>query len=386
MKRIGFFLECFTHCAMRLLTLSMFLVVTIAGAGQTHEIRPAIADIDVNETAIAITLRLTAETLLAGINLENIEDTDEAPEAEKYDALRADPPEVLADQLRAAWSELSTSLIVNAGDTPISLALDGVEVDQIGDVELPRDTVVTLSAPLPTDDSPVQVGWIAANGPLIVRQVGGDDDAYSGFLDNGALSEPLPRNGTISESGWAVFARYIGVGFDHIIPKGLDHILFVLGLFFLSTQLRPLLTQVTIFTVAHTITLALAATGVVSISGAIVEPLIAASIVYVAIENVFAKNITPWRPFIIFGFGLLHGLGFASVLGEFGLAPGRFISALIGFNVGVEVGQLTVIALAFLAVGFWFGRKEWYRRVISIPASLAIALVGAYWAVERVFF
>ncbi|MGB1209311.1 MAG: HupE/UreJ family protein, partial [Paracoccaceae bacterium] len=312
--------------------------------------------------------------------------TDEAPEAEEYDALRAEPSELLAAKFRSAWPELSENLTVLVGEQPISMNIDSVETGPVGDVELPRDTQVVISAALPEDGSDVRVGWAASSGPLIVRQAEGGDDAYAGYLEAGALSEPLPRAGAISESATSVFLRYIGVGFDHIIPKGLDHILFVLGLFFLSTRLAPLVTQVTTFTVAHTITLALAATGVVSVSPAIVEPLIAASIVYVAVENIFSKGMTPWRPFIIFGFGLLHGLGFASVLGEFGLAPGRFVSALIGFNIGVEVGQLTVILLAFLAVGLWFGRKPWYRRVISIPASVAIAIVGAYWAVERVFF
>ncbi len=114
-----------------------------------------------------------------------------------------------------------------------------------------------------------------------------------------------------------------------------------------------------------------------------VEPLIAASICYVAIENVFTNHLNPWRPAIVFGFGLLHGLGFASVLEEFGLPETHFIPALLGFNVGVELGQITVIAIAFLAVGFWFRNKPWYRSVITIPASLVIAGIGAYWVLER---
>ena len=183
-------------------------------------------------------------------------------------------------------------------------------------------------------------------------------------------------------TGWVAFASYIPVGFDHIVPKGLDHILFVLGLFFLSARLGPLFWQISAFTLAHTVTLALGALGWVSVSGAIVEPLIAASIVFVAVENIFSKGLSPWRPAIVFGFGLLHGLGFASVLGEFGLPTGQFIPALIGFNVGVEVGQLAVIAVAFSLVG-WFVRKDWYRTAISIPASLAIAAVGVWWVIER---
>ena len=161
--------------------------------------------------------------------------------------------------------------------------------------------------------------------------------------------------------------------------------LLVLGLFFFSIKMRPLLIQVSAFTLAHTITLALATLGIVSISGNIVEPLIALSIVYVAVENILTPNLTRWRPFVIFGFGLLHGLGFASVLSEFGLEPGHFIASLIAFNIGVEVGQLAVILVAFLAVGLWFGKRDWYRSRIAIPASVVIALVGAYWSFERVF-
>ncbi|CAN0588825.1 unnamed protein product, partial [Ectocarpus sp. 12 AP-2014] len=131
---------------------------------------------------------------------------------------------------------------------------------------------------------------------------------------------------------------------------GLDHILFVLGLFFLSTRMGPLLWQISAFTLAHTVTLALGALGYVNIPGNIVEPIIAASIVYVAVENIVSDKLHRWRPLVIFVFGLLHGLGFASVLGEFGLPADQFIPALIGFNVGVELGQLTVIAIAFLLV------------------------------------
>ena len=90
-----------------------------------------------------------------------------------------------------------------------------------------------------------------------------------------------------------------------------------------------------------------------------------------------------WRPFVVFGFGLLHGIGFASILTDVGLPQGAFFPALIGFNIGVELGQLAIIAVAFGLVGYWFGPKAWYRRAIAIPASLAIAAMGAWWFVER---
>ena len=167
------------------------------------------------------------------------------------------------------------------------------------------------------------------------------------------------------------------------MPKGLDHILFVLGLFLLSVRLAPLLIQVTAFTVAHTLTLALSVYGVVSLPSSIVEPLIAASIVYVAVENILTPQLKPWRALVVFGFGLLHGLGFAGVLQEVGLPHGQFVPALVSFNVGVELGQLAVIALAYLAVGIWGRNRPWYRPRVVIPASATVAAVGLFWTVQR---
>ena len=252
------------------------------------------------------------------------------------------------------------------------------------DPDLARQSVITFNLPLPDAAETVTFGWDAAFGTLVLRQQG-VEAPYDGYLEAGATSDPITLTGGDQKGGWATFFDYVPVGFDHIVPKGLDHILFVLGLFFLSTQWRPLLTQVTTFTVAHTITLALAALQIVSIPAGIVEPLIAASITFVAVENILTKGLSPWRPFVVFGFGLVHGLGFASVLGAFGLPEGTFFPALIGFNIGVELGQLAVIAVAFGLVGYWFGARTWYRQVISIPASVAIGLVGAWWFVQRTF-
>ena len=185
---------------------------------------------------------------------------------------------------------------------------------------------------------------------------------------------------TARQSG---FGDYLLIGFQHILPKGLDHILFVVGLFLLNARISALLWQVTAFTLAHTLTLALAIYGVLAVPSSVVEPLIAASIVYVCVENLFCSEMSRWRPLVVFLFGLLHGLGFAGVLREIGLAPERFLSGLIGFNIGVELGQLAVIAGCFLAVGLWFRHRSWYRRFITLPASLVIALIGGYWFFER---
>jgi hydrogenase/urease accessory protein HupE len=178
--------------------------------------------------------------------------------------------------------------------------------------------------------------------------------------------------------------QYLSLGYTHILPKGLDHILFVLGIFLLSTRVKPVLVQVTAFTVAHTITLALTMYGVVSLRSSVVEPLIAVSIVYVAVENVLRPQLSPWRVALVFAFGLLHGMGFAGVLSQLGLPRSEFATALLSFNAGVELGQLSVILLAFLLLGLPFRQETWYRRRVVVPVSLTIAAVGLFWAVQRI--
>jgi hypothetical protein len=155
-------------------------------------------------------------------------------------------------------------------------------------------------------------------------------------------------------------------------------------LFFFSTKLKPLIWQISAFTLAHTVTLALGSFGYIKIVPEIVEPLIALSIIYISIENIFIKKFTSWRPIVIFAFGMLHGLGFASVLGEFGLPTGFFVPALLGFNVGVELGQLSVVLIAFISIGYWLNKKNYYNKSVAHPISAIIGLIGAFWFIERV--
>ncbi|MDA9065470.1 HupE/UreJ family protein, partial [Candidatus Pelagibacter sp.] len=174
--------------------------------------------------------------------------------------------------------------------------------------------------------------------------------------------------------------------FKHIIPKGLDHILFVLALFLLSPKLRSLVLQVSIFTLAHTITLFLGALKIITIPAIIIEPIIALSICFIAIENLFTENIRRTRPYIIFIFGLLHGLGFAGVLNEIGISTNLFISSLISFNVGVELGQISVIILSYILIALLFQKKSWYQNRVTKPISMIIASIGFYWFIQRLFF
>lgn len=209
----------------------------------------------------------------------------------------------------------------------------------------------------------------------------------------GALSQdaylPILDDSGEERSFLSTARLYVTIGVGHILPDGADHILFVLAIFLASVRLSALLWQISAFTVAHTATLGLAAGGIITPSPSVVEPLIAFTIAFVAIENLFFKDMTKWRPAVVFGFGLIHGLGFAGFFGELGLPPGQFWSALIGFNVGVEIGQLSVIAAAAL-IGLGIRRMlrdpagiAGYRSYVVRPGSALIGLTGLWWGVTR---
>jgi HupE / UreJ protein len=176
---------------------------------------------------------------------------------------------------------------------------------------------------------------------------------------------------------------YLQLGVWHIIPLGTDHILFVISLCLLSTHIKSILWQATAFTMAHSVTLALSMKGILVAPGAVVEPIIALSIVFVAAENIFLSELKPWRIAIVFLFGLIHGLGFASALNEIGLPRNKFYTSILSFNAGVEIGQVIVIICVFLFIIIPLGRREWYRKFVVYPMSILIAMIALYWFVKR---
>ena len=198
-----------------------------------------------------------------------------------------------------------------------------------------------------------------------------------GLMEIRADGAVVEVNATSSSLGvWIV------AGFTHILPLGLDHILFILGLFLLQPKLKPLLWQTSAFTLAHSITLALVVLGLITAPAKIVEPMIALSIAYVGIENLWVKELKPWRVALVFCLGLLHGMGFASVMQELELPEGQVVEPLVGFNLGVEFGQVAVLGLAFIAT-FWFLKKPGFN-IVRKAASAVIAVVGLYWTVQRI--
>lgn len=381
--------------------LALAWTALAGGMAAAHEVQPSIAVLEADGTTATMTFEITAESHLAGIDLSQVTDTNDAPEAQaaEYDRLRSLPEAELATLVRSAWPDLAGTIDLDGAG---ALALRDVTVDDPGDFELARTTTVTTQAPIGETTEELTFSWAAERGPVILRQEQGDQ-LYGVLLENGEASDALPTSGVLAETAEEAAVRFLIAGIEHIIPLGIDHILFVLGLFFFALRLGPLLWQVTAFTLAHTITLALATLGYITIPDDwmwLVEAIIALSITYVAVENILRPKLGWWRPAVVFGFGLLHGLGFASVLQEFGLSQGQFVVSLVAFNVGVEVGQLLVILAAFIVLliavgaarlGKFEGEEALVRerhimfRAMSVIGSILIAIVGFYWFVERAF-
>jgi len=177
---------------------------------------------------------------------------------------------------------------------------------------------------------------------------------------------------------------YTLLGIKHIIPYGFDHILFIIGICLLGTEVKTILSQATAFTVAHSITLALSMKNIIVMPGQVVEPIISLSIMFVAVENLVTNKLKAWRMLIIFAFGLIHGTGFASALNEIGLPPGKFYLSVFSFNLGVEIGQVVVILCLFAFLINPFRKRMWYRSAILAPVSCVIAITAIYWTLIRI--
>jgi len=244
---------------------------------------------------------------------------------------------------------------------------------------------VRLRGTVPGGSSAFAFTYGLALGTYALNLRIGDGPVQTQWVVGGAASDPVALTAPLPPPTRAEIGRqYFVLGFTHILPNGFDHVLFVVGIFLLTSRWRSIVAQVSTFTVAHSITLALTMYGIVSLPAKVVEPMIALSIAYVAIENLVVSELKPWRLALVFSFGLLHGMGFAGVLRDLGLPRPAFLTALVTFNAGVEAGQLSVIAIAFAACAYWRHRDRLaYRRFIVVPASFAIALTGLFWTVQR---
>ncbi len=367
-------------------------LVGLATTANADAVKPALIEITadvIGETRIEV--RASIEALLTGINARYT-NTKQAPNAQQYDELRKLSSSKLAEKFKSFEEEFLRSISLTADGRKVPLRVQSVRISPPGYTKVPRISLINLVGPLDRDSRNLKFYYPArfADYAVRVRQVDKeagkyhwaewqwvrDDKGSRVFsLDDLFTRRPLHK----------VIWSYMTIGYVHILPKGTDHILFILGLFLFSTKWRPLLSQVTMFTLAHTLTLGLTMAGYINLSERIVEPLIALSIAYVGFENIInrTQTIGKGRLAMVFGFGLLHGMGFARMLADFGMPPNAFFTALFSFNIGVELGQLTIIGVAYALVGLWFGNKPYYRARVIVPASALITIIALYWVVER---
>ena len=371
--------------------LVAFFLILINTLASADVVKPALIEINVNKQGqIDVEIRASIEALLTGIN-GKYKNTNDAPNAAEYDVLRKMQDIELQLEFNKFKAKFLESVrLIDADGNKVELTVEKVKIPEPGYTKVPRISVINLKGKV--DISAQSLTWYYpmafGDNAVRLRQVDEVKQKYHWsewqWLRDDESSDALSLTEVVARTPiYKTIGSYIIYGFEHILPKGLDHILFILGLFLFSTKFKPLLWQVTMFTVAHTITLGLAMNGIISLPASIVEPLIALSIAYIGLENVFSKRLHKSRLFLVFAFGLLHGLGFASVLTDFGMPDDAFATALISFNIGVELGQLTIILSAFLLVGYWFGKKRWYKRRITNPASLIIMAIALFWFFER---
>ncbi len=370
--------------------LVAILLLCLAAVAHADVVKPALVEISVfSEGRFRIELRASIEALLTGINGQ-YQDTTQAPTSDEYDRLREMQAADLHVEFDTFRQKMLDAIEVRFDGRRADMSIAEVNIPVPGYTKVPRISEIVLEGPVPDDARSLTWLYPIAFGDnaVRVRQVDARNQQWHWsawqWIREEKTSEPFSLTEVFSPPGFLdIVSDYVGAGFDHIIPDGLDHILFVFGLFLFSAKVRPLLWQITMFTIAHSITLALAMTGVIELPAKVVEPLIALSIAYVGIENIWHRTLHNSRLVLVFMFGLLHGLGFASMLSDFGMPNDAFATALISFNVGVEFGQLAVIGLATLLIGIWFGNKTYYRQLVAIPGSLMISAVGLYWTWER---
>jgi hydrogenase/urease accessory protein HupE len=335
------------------------------------------------------------------------------PQPAAYHALTQSSVETQKAAVVRALPAILGAMEFYAGDTRLALELQSfampkLPLEAFSDPAQDKSAELRFTAKLPRNGGPlVMVVPYAApvehpvlfaagtptNGVLLrswVEEGPGEPFDWSQLQTEAAGNGPKAADAEIrppaARAPWYVdFWTYLRLGFKHIVPDGLDHILFVLALFFLGQTWRKLVAQTTVFTIAHATTLFLSRYGVVNLPGNYVEPLIAFSIACIALENIWRPQLGAARLVLVFAFGLVHGLGFAGSIAEVEFPRDQFVMALLGFNLGVDAGQLFIIAVALLLVGWWRD-KPWFRARVTIPCCAAIAAIGLFWTVQRIFF
>lgn len=350
---------------MRAILTTLWLAVAVA---RSHQIEEITMDLETGEGRWRAVMRLDAAYMLP----EFRGDADIDPLDLAW--LRARSPDEWARIRDETRRFLAESLVVGEGGASPSFPDFDVSPPAFmarGEPEELPEIVVELTGPAPGES--LAVAWRETFGVVLIVRRG--DEVFP--LVSGETKR-IATDGAPSRH----FVDWLVLGFRHILPAGLDHILFILGVFLLRPAWKPLLWQSLTFTVAHSITLAAAALGWVVLPEKWVECAIALSIAWIALENLWLRE-PGWRRYAtIAGFGLVHGLGFARMLAVALPESGPLLVPLVGFNAGVELGQLTVLGTAGALTAWWSERATARLRHAG---SIAIATAGLAWFVTRCF-
>ncbi len=380
---------------IKIIKLYLFLILLcflnlFSTSSISHEIKPSIADFTHDEKYLNFKIRLNAELILSNIDASTVSNTDSSSLSEIYDKFRILRKKDLEEMFQNSWSEISSNIDIKINNETKKINLIKTEVEDIKNFEISRDTHVHFRVLLDENSEQFTFRWVKNYGPIILRENNNkklEDELVTEYLQSGMESSKFLFKENNFSKTFNSLAKFFVLGIQHIIPKGLDHILFIFGLFLFSPSLKKLISQITIFTIAHSITLIFVSLSLMRINPQIVEPIIALSIVYIGLENIFKKYIKEYlRYVVILFFGLLHGLGFALVLSDIGYRSTDLFINLVSFNIGIEVAQISIVSVLYLLIALNFAKNKNYRILFQVPSSILISSIGLYWFFERINF
>ena len=375
---------------IKFIKLYLFIIISIffCNTSFAHEIKPSIADFAYDQSYLNFEVRLNAELILSNIDASNISNTNSSPLTEIYDRYRLLNKKDLENSILESWKDISSNIDIKINNKLKEIDLIKIDTQDVKNFEISRDTLISFRVLLNQESENFTFKWIKNYGAIILRENNDlklEDELVTEYLQSGTESDLIFFKENNFRSMFTSFTKFFVLGIQHIIPKGLDHILFIFGLFLFSSSLNKLIKQITIFTIAHSITLIFVSLSLIKINPQIVEPIIALSIVYVGLENIFKNYIKEYmRYVVILFFGLLHGLGFALVLSDIGFRSSKLFINLISFNIGIEVAQISIILFLYLLIAIKFANNKYYRITFQIPSSILIASIGLYWFIERI--
>ncbi|MBW5289913.1 MAG: putative membrane protein [Candidatus Ruthia sp. Apha_13_S6] len=357
------------------------------GVSIADVVKPALVEISIYpDKKVTVVIDLSLETLMTGIGTQ-YKNTTDAPNSAQYDTLRSLTADDLREQFKTFETEFLNYILLTINERPQQLTLTSAKIDIVGYKKRPRKTLLTYSTQLKKWPKTLSWQYNKTYGDSALRYQVYKEGEYNWsqwrWLRNGATSGMIDINHPEPITTMQRILQFVSIGFDHVIPLGWDHILFIIGMVLSSMKWRRLLLLVSAFTLAHTLTLGLAMLGIVQISGRIIEPLIAFSIAYVAIENLLPNQSIKRKSIIVFLFGLVHGLGFASMLKSFKMSSDNFLTTLISFNVGVELAQIVIVLGVVLLLFFIKSLNLDYKKIVIIPISIVISLIGIWWGIDR---